>query len=103
MARLAALALALCGTALAPSLARAGCCRVVKIDAELPTLDLRVCAPGAAGGCASVLFAGPLPLGASANVCVEGDAVVYEEWDPALGAFGPFVTAVCQDGGDVEL
>jgi hypothetical protein len=83
--------------------ARAACCRVVKIDAEVPTQNLRVCEPDAAGRCGSVLFSGPLALGASADVCTEAGIVVYEEWDPSLAAFGPATTAVCEDGGDVEL
>jgi len=89
--------------ALAALPARAACCRVVKVDAEVPTLDLRVCEPDASGGCGSVLFSGPLALGASAEVCTDAGVVVYEEWDPSLAAFGPATTAVCDDGGDVEL
>ena len=89
--------------ALAALPARTDCCRVVKVDAEVPTLDLRVCEPDASGGCGSALFSGPLALGASAEVCTDAGVVVYEEWDPSLAAFGPATTAVCEDGGDVEL
>ena len=97
-------AVVLCGVLLVSSAsARAACCRLVKIDAEIPTQSLRVCEPNASGGCGSVLFSGPLALGASAEVCTDAGIVVYEEWDPALAAFGPTTIAVCEDGGDIEL
>jgi hypothetical protein len=82
--------------------ARAGCCRVVKVDPETPPVQVRVCEPQASGECANVLFLGTLALGESENVCSAAPTVAYQEYDGGLAAFGPPTVAVC-DGGDVEL
>ena len=82
--------------------ARAGCCRVIKVDPETPPVQVRVCEPQGSGECGNVLFLGTLALGESENVCSAAPTVVYEEYDDALAAFGPPTVAVC-DGGDVEL
>lgn len=83
--------------------ARAGCCDVVKVDAEIPAGPVRVCEPDASGdGCGAVLFEDTLALGAHASVCSAGETVLYQETDPATGTWMPPVTAVC-DGADVEL
>jgi|GEM_PF-7110323 len=82
--------------------ARAGCCRVVKVDAETATERVRVCADGGGGVCGGVLYEGPLPLGSAREVCTDLPTLVYEEWDAIRAAYGPPTIAVC-DGGDVEL
>lgn len=93
-----ALALTLVGQA-----ARAGCCDVVKVDPEIPAGPVRVCEPDASGqACEAILFDATLALGARTTVCADGDTILYQEIDPATGAWAPLVTAVCE-GGDVEL
>jgi hypothetical protein len=82
--------------------ARAGCCRVVKVDPETPPVQVRVCEPQVSGECGNLLFLGTLALGESENVCSAAPTVVYQEYDDLLAAFGPPTVAVC-DGGDVEL
>src|SRR5262245_42437229 len=82
--------------------ADAECCRVVKTDAETPSTTVRVCEPGPAQSCASELFTGALSLGQSHDVCAQGATIVYQELDPAQGAFDDPVAARCE-GGDVEL
>ena len=82
--------------------ARAGCCRVVKVDPETPAVSVRACEPDSSGGCGSVLFEGPLALGGEAAVCSATDTIVYQEWDELLAAFAPPVEAICE-GGDVEI
>lgn len=85
-----------------PATASADCCRIVKVDAEIPSTQVRVCEPDATGGCGSVLLLRSFGVGESETVCSQTDAIVYSEFDAAIGAFGPFVGAVCA-GGDVEL
>jgi hypothetical protein len=81
---------------------RAGCCNVVKIDAEVPAVSVRVCEADAAGGCGTLLVETELAVGGVTNVCTVGDTVVYQERPAAGGAYGPPVSAVC-DGADVEI
>lgn len=82
--------------------ARAGCCRVIKVDSEMPPVQVRVCEPQGSGECGNLLFQGTLALGEFENVCSAAPTVVYEEWDDVLAGFGPPTVAIC-DGGDVEL
>lgn len=82
--------------------ARAGCCRVIKVDSETAAVTVRACEPDGAGACGNVLFEGPLALGEEASVCSATDTIVYQEWDELLAAFAPPVEAVCE-GGDVEI
>ena len=82
--------------------ARAGCCRVIKVDPETPPVQVRVCEPQGSGECENLLFLGTLALGESENVCSAAPTVVYQEYDGVLAAFGPPTVAIC-DGGDVEL
>jgi len=82
--------------------ARAGCCRVIKVDPETPPVQVRVCEPQGSGECGNLLFQGTLALGESENVCSAAPTVVYEEYDDVLAAFGPPTVALC-DGGDVEF
>jgi hypothetical protein len=85
-----------------PSVARAGCCRVAKVDTSTTSAVVRVCTPDASEGCAAVLFEGTLALGASRNVCTDEPTIVYQEQDASTGAFGGLVGAVCDDG-EVEI
>jgi hypothetical protein len=87
---------------LAAGQARAGCCRLVKVDSEAPAVTVRACEPDGSGACGSVLFEGSLALGEEAPVCSATDTIVYQEWDELLAAFAPAVEAVCE-GGDVEI
>ena len=87
---------------LAAGQARAGCCRLVKVDAETPAVTVRACGPDGSGACGSVLFEGALALGEEAPLCSATDTIVYQEWDELLAAFAPAVEAVCA-GGDVEI
>jgi len=82
--------------------ARAGCCRVVKVDELTPSTVLKVCEPDASGECGGLLFSGPLALGEWQEVCTESPTLVYAEWDPLIDAFGPPVEARCE-GADVEI
>ena len=82
--------------------ARAGCCSLVKVDSETPTVTVRACEPDGSGACGNVLFEGALALGEEAPVCSATDTIVYQEWDDILAAFAPPVEAVCE-GGDVEI
>ncbi len=82
--------------------ARADCCRVVKVDEEVPTSAVRVCTNDGAAGCGALLYEGPLALGSAEEVCPTTETVVYQEWDDALLEYGPPVVAVC-GGDDVEL
>jgi len=92
-----ALCLAIAASAfLAADVSFANCCDVVKVDPEIPISTLRVCSPDASGDCGSVLFEGPISLGQSVNVCVDGDMIVYQEWDATSLHFGALVTAVCE-------
>jgi hypothetical protein len=96
-----ALALAVVTAGLTAELAQAGCCTLRKTDATLPTVTLRVCEPSSAGVCGSLLFAGPLSIGESQNVCSAQSTLVYQEAAPGQ-PFGALVEAVC-DGADVEF
>jgi hypothetical protein len=96
----AALVLAL--VALLAAEVHAGCCRVIRVDAQTPTGTVRVCAPDGSGGCGTVLFEGALALGDAQNACVAGQTVVYQEYNTTLNAYAPPVQAVC-NGTDVEL
>lgn len=78
------------------------CCRIIKLDTETPPGAVRACEAADQGSCGAVLFEETLALGESREVCVAGDTVVYQEYDPELADFGPPVEALCQ-GGDVEL
>jgi hypothetical protein len=84
------------------SRASAECCRVIKTDNESPPSNVRICEPAPAQSCGAELFAGTLALGQSHEVCATGDTLVYQELDPATGAYGDPVVARC-DGSDVEL
>ncbi|HEU4427393.1 MAG TPA: hypothetical protein VFT98_01450 [Myxococcota bacterium] len=81
--------------------AQAGCCTIRKLDETFPSVTVRACEPNVAGGCASVLFEGPLSLGDSRNVCSAQPTLIYQEAAPGE-PFGPFVEAVCT-GADVEI
>ena len=85
-----------------PTVAHAGCCRIVKVDTTTSAAVVRVCAPDANEGCAAVLFEGTLALGASRNVCTDEPTIVYQEQDASTGVFGGLVGAVCDDG-EVEI
>lgn len=87
---------------LAGSAAGEQCCRLLKIDEEVPVSSLLVCENDGASGCGAVLFQGSLALGEAQEVCTQSDTLVYQEWDDELGSYGPPVVAVC-DGADVEL
>ena len=89
-------------TLLVASPAAGDCCRIIKLDAETPEGVVRACEPAEQGACGAVLFEQTLALGESREVCVAGDTVVYQEYDPELADFGAPVEAVCR-GGDVEL
>jgi len=89
-------------TLLAGQDASAACCRLVKLDRETPSSQVRVCDPNPDGGCGRVLFAGTLALGETHSVCAGAGTLIYQEFDASLEAYGPFTEAVC-DGGDVEL
>jgi hypothetical protein len=82
--------------------ARAGCCRLVKVDSETPAVAVRACESDSSGACGNVLFEGVLALGEEAPLCSATDTIVYQEWDELLAAFAPPVEAVCE-GGDVEI
>ena len=82
--------------------ARAGCCRLVKVDSEAPAVTVRACEPDGSGACGNVLFEGSLALGDEASVCRATDTIVYQEWDELLAAFAPPVEAICERG-DVEI
>jgi len=82
--------------------AGAACCRLVRVDAETAASPVRACENDGSDACAAILFTGSLAVGESQDVCAAGDTIVYQEWDPALGAFAQPVTAVCA-GGDVEI
>jgi len=82
--------------------ARAACCRLVRTDAETAASPVRACENDGSDACGAILFTGSLAVGESQELCAAGDTVVYQEWDPALGAFAQPVTAVCA-GGDVEI
>ncbi len=81
---------------------RAGCCNVVKLDPEVPTVSVRVCEPESTPLCDSVIFEGSLSVGQSESVCTVDDTILYQERPAAGGAYGAAVTALC-DGGDVEI
>jgi len=85
-----------------PSLASAACCSIAKVDDETPVVPVRVCEPSAGETCGSVLFEGTIPLGGREPVCVSGETVRYQEWDPVAAAFAAPVDAVCGPE-DVEL
>ena len=92
-----------CAVVLAALGARADCCRLIKVDAELPPVTLRACEIDASGGCGTVLFLGTLALGESREVCTNDPTILYQEYDDALAEFGPPIRAVCETGVDVEL
>jgi hypothetical protein len=96
-----ALVLSVAATLLAVE-ARAGCCNVVKLDADLPTVTLKVCERSETGGCGVVLFEGNLSVGQTENVCTVEGTVLYQERAVSAGAYGPPVEALC-DGADVEI
>ena len=80
--------------------ASAGCCNLVKVDEEVPTVILRICEPGIGSSCATVLAERPISVGEIENVCTVSDTIVYLE---DLGAgFGAPVEAVCS-GVDIEI
>jgi hypothetical protein len=82
--------------------ARAGCCRVVKVDTETPSTLVRVCEPDADGACGALIFQDTLAVGEDEAVCSASPTLVYQEWDSAAGEFAPPVQAMCE-GGDVEI
>jgi len=94
--------LVVAGTFVSVEVAQAECCRLVKVDSEIPTSTVRACTVDDAGGCASEIFTGTLSFGDSHEVCSTSNLLVYQEWDDELGGFGPPISAVC-DGGEVEL
>lgn len=80
----------------------AECCRVVRVDANSSSTNVRVCEPGPAHSCGAPLFTGSLALGQAQDICAAGGTIVYQEYDPAQGSYADPVEARC-DGGDVEL
>jgi hypothetical protein len=81
----------------------AACCDLRKVDAEPPTTQIRACDPAAVEGCAAWILERSFTAGETAPVCVSGEIVRYQEWDPALDAWGPDTDARCDAGGEVEL
>ena len=90
------------GALLLASPAAGDCCRLVKLDDGTSAVTVRACEPGSPGACEAMLFEQTLAVGGSREVCVSGDTLMYQEYDPALADFGAPVEALCQ-GGDVEL
>lgn len=81
----------------------AACCQLTKVDAEPLTTQIRVCDPAAVEGCATWILERSFTAGETASVCVSGEIVRYQEWDPVLDAWGPDTDARCEVGGPVEL
>lgn len=79
------------------------CCELRKIDADPPTMQVRVCDPATTPACASWLYDGTIAAGESELICTSGDLAWYEEWDETAGIWGPLTKARCEDGGAVEL
>lgn len=100
MRRLALFALLL---ALVPSGARAACCQLAKVEAEPAMTHVRVCEPATSSGCATWIFEGDVTFGTPHEVCAAGEAITYQELDPAQGSYGPPTEARCEEGRDVEL
>jgi hypothetical protein len=94
--------LALLALLTVPTAARAGCCRLVRIDAAAQT-TVRACETDANDACLAVLFEGVLAQGAATWLCSATDAIVYQDIDPVAGGYNAPVGAVCAANADVEL
>ena len=80
----------------------AGCCGLIKVDPESTSAHVRACDPDSSGVCDVILFEGTLLLGEDASVCSVSDTIIYEEFDEAIGVFGPPISARC-DGDEIEF
>lgn len=84
--------------------ASAACCDLRKVEAEPATTRVRVCDAGAAGACETAwLFDGDVAFGTPQPICISGEALRYQEFDPATGMFAPPIDARCDEDTDVEL
>jgi hypothetical protein len=101
--RAVVVALPLAVSLLVPSLARAGCCRIVKTDPATASVLVRACTPDLDGNCLTVLFEGVLELDESQEVCTAEPAIVYQEEDAATALFGELVGAFCDLDREVAI
>lgn len=86
-----------------PRLAAAGCCELLRVDAEPASSAVRVCDSVEGSDCAAPLFEGTVSYGTPQPICSSADTVSYRELDTVTGSYGPPIVARCDAATDVEL